>query len=133
MPGRKSAWSAVRRWTDPGDVLYLFFMFATPDSPLPLRDLFDAAVRQYGIKLTCLRCKHVRVFHAHALWYLFERRGWDDRFSEVTRRAICLPCRDKHGATIRFPKLELVREDPTGEPLQLPPREVWRRALSRNR
>lgn len=108
-------------------------MFATPDSAYPLRDLFDAAVRQYGVKLTCLRCKHVRIFHAHAIWYHFHRRGWDDRFSELTRRAVCSICRGKHQMTIRFPRLELVHEDPTGDALPLPPRELWRRALSRNR
>src|SRR5687768_9168707 len=67
-------------WTDSTTVPYLFPMFATPDSPYPLRDLFDAAVRQYGVRLTCLRCGHVRIFHAHALWYHFHRRGWNDRF-----------------------------------------------------
>ena len=108
-------------------------MFATPDSPYPLRDLFDAAVRQYAVRLTCLRCGHVRIFDSHGLWYLFDRRGWDDRFSEVARRAVCEPCRSKHGFTTRFPKLELVREESTGEPLPPPPRPVWRRALSRRR
>ena len=108
-------------------------MFATPDSPFPLRDLFDAAVRQYGVKLTCLRCKHVRIFHAHGLWYLFQKRGWRDRFNDVRRRTYCQACLDKDQLKVRLPRLELVHEAPTGDPLPLPTQPEWRRALSRNR
>jgi hypothetical protein len=105
------------------------------DPPLvhPLRDLFDAAVRGYTIKLTCLGCSHVRIFDAHALWWHFHRRGWNDRFPHVTRRAVCTNCLATSGRKTRQPKLELVRDDPTGEDLPMPPIQEWKAVLRRVR
>ncbi len=102
-------------------------------SAYPLRCLFDAAVRGYAIKLTCWRCGHVRILHAHALWWKFQRRGWPERFREVQRRAVCMPCHDGAGMIIRNPALTLVHEPPTGDPLPLPPEHEWRRELRRRR
>jgi hypothetical protein len=102
-------------------------------SAYPLRNLWDAAVRQYSIKLTCLECGHVRVLHGHGLWWLFERKGWPQGFQEVQRRAHCVPCRRDRQRVVRNPKLELVHEEVTGGPLPLPNPSEWRRALSRHR
>ena len=57
----------------------------------PIRDLFDAAVRHNTIKVSC-RCGNVGIFDPHALWWLFERRGWNDRLGDVQRRMRCLQC-----------------------------------------
>ena len=105
-----------------------------PDgSAYPLRNLFDAAVRQYSIKLTCQACQHVRILHPHALWWMFDKKGWPDSFRDVQRRAVCVPCRKLRAETVRNPRLELVHEEITGEPLPLPSEQEWRRALSRHR
>ena len=48
----------------------------------PIRDLFDAAVRHETIKVSC-QCGNVGIFDPHALWYLFERRGWNDRLADA--------------------------------------------------
>ena len=102
-------------------------------SAYPLRNLWDAAVRGYAIRLTCRRCRHVRTFHAVALWWLFERKGWANSFNEVRRRTICAACRDTRRQTIRHPKFELVHEEIDGDPLPLPSQQDWKRALARHR
>lgn len=102
-------------------------------SAYPLRTLFDAAVRQYSIKLTCRACQHVRILHPHALWWMFDKKGWPDSFKDVQRRAVCVPCRKLRNEIVRNPRLELVHEEITGEPLPLPNEQEWKRALSRHR
>jgi hypothetical protein len=102
-------------------------------SAYPLRDLFDAAVRGYSIKLTCRKCGHVRVLNAHALWWKFHKRGWPDWYRDVTRRGRCMPCFAERKRIVRNPKLELVHEAPTGEPLPMPPLHEWKREIGRRR
>ena len=99
----------------------------------PLRTLWDAAVRGYTIKLTCWACRHIVVRHAHALWWHFERKGWNDSFKELQKRCVCRPCLKERNQIIRNPRLELVQEEITEEPLPLPSQEEWKRALRRRR
>jgi hypothetical protein len=99
----------------------------------PIRDVFDAAVRGYTIKLTCLSCQHVRIFDPHSLWWYFHSRGWNDRFPHVRRRAVCTTCLPRDRRKVRQPRLELVREEPTGERLPLPPEHEWKAMLRRVR
>lgn len=99
----------------------------------PLRDLFDAAVRQKSIKLTCARCKHICIFDGHALWWLFQRRGWQDRFADVQRRCVCIVCSYNGGTKVRHPHLELVDETPTDTRLKMPSELDWKRELRRRR
>lgn len=102
-------------------------------SAYPLNTLFDAAVRGYSIKLTCRRCRHVRVMHAHALWWMFHKRGWPERFRDLQRRCHCTRCRERHNRIVRMPALDLVHEEVTGDPLPLPPLSEWKRELGRRR
>ena len=102
-------------------------------SAYPHRNLWDAAVRQYSIKLTCRACGHVRILHGVGLWWLYERKGWLGGFHEVRRRAICISCRMERGQVVRNPSLELVHEEITGEPLPLPSHSEWKKALARHR
>ena len=102
-------------------------------SAYPLRNLWDAAVRHYSIKLTCRVCGHVRILHGVGLWWLYERRGWPDGFAEVTRRSVCIPCRSERRRVVRNPAFELVHEEITGEPLPLPSVSEWKKALARHR
>lgn len=96
----------------------------------PIRDLFDAAVRHNTIQVSC-RCGNVGIFDPHALWYLFERRGWNDRLPDVACRMRCLQCyyakRKRTPAT-----LELTRVDPTRQ-LPMPDIIEWKRQLRRRR
>ena len=106
-----------------------------PDLPTayPLEDLFDAAVRQRRVRLTCAKCRHVTVFDAVALWWLFERKGWQDRFKDVRKRCVCLLCLHERGLKIRYPELELVGDPPTETRLPLPSEIEWKRELRRRR
>ena len=101
-------------------------------SPLPLRDLFDAAVRHRSVRLTCRRCGHAVSFAGAALWWLFERNGWRDRFREVERRFHCRRCRAAGGGTVR-PSLDLIAEPPTEVSLPMPTEVAWKRELRRRR
>jgi ribosomal protein L44E len=110
-------------------------MFRMVDLPsaYPLRDLFDAAVRNRNIKLTCQACHHATIFDGHALWWLFKRRAWADRFPEVQRRMVCTVCFYRRSEKLRSAKLELVEEEPTETSLALPSELDWKRELRRRR
>src|SRR5687768_16186719 len=110
-------------------------MFRVPDlpSPYPLRDLFDAAVRHKSVRLTCLKCRHVALFSSLALWWLFHRNGWQDRFADVQKRCVCLLCLHARGLKVRYPELELVDDAPTETRLPLPSEIDWKRELRRRR
>ena len=102
-------------------------------SAYPLRDLFDAAVRGRSVRLTCRACGHKAVLSSHALWWLFERRGWRDAFADVRRRCVCRPCLERHGRKVREPALDLVHEPPTDTSLEMPTEPEWKRELRRRR
>lgn len=106
-----------------------------PDLPTvyPLRDLWDAAVRGRAVRLTCRACGHGAVFSAAALWWLFQRKGWADRFRDVQRRSLCIMCLHRRSEKVRNPELELVEEPPTDTSLPLPSEMEWKRELRRRR
>jgi len=96
----------------------------------PIRDLFDAAVRHNTIKVSC-KCGNVGIFDPHALWYLFERRGWRDHLPEVRKRMRCLQCLyAKRPRTLAT--LDLCRDNPTRQ-LRMPDIHEWKRQLRRRR
>lgn len=106
-----------------------------PDLPTayPLRDLWDAAVRHRNVRLTCTKCRHTIVFDGVALWWLFQRKGWQDRFDQVQKRCICLLCLHERGSKIRYPEFELVKEPPTETRLPMPSEIEWKREMRRRR
>ena len=106
-----------------------------PDLPsaYPLRDLFDAAVRVRGVRLTCRSCRHSAVLSTHALWWLFHRKGWRDTLADLRRRCVCLLCLHRRRLKVREPELELVDERPTDEGLPMPSEMDWKRELHRRR
>jgi hypothetical protein len=99
----------------------------------PLRDLFDAAVRNRSVRLTCPRCGHGNVFSSHALWWLFRRKGWVDSLREVRRRCLCIMCLHRRGAKVRDPELQLVDDAPTDTSLPMPSELDWKREVRRRR
>jgi hypothetical protein len=102
-------------------------------SAYPLRDLFDAAVRARGVRLTCSKCGHKAVLSSHALWWLFHRKGWADALRDVRRRCLCLLCLHRRGEKMRNPELELVNEAPTDDALPMPTELDWKREVRRRR
>ncbi len=99
----------------------------------PLRDLFDVAVRSRAVRLTCTRCGHGIVFSSHALWWLFNRKGWVDTIREVRRRCLCIMCLHRRGTKVRDPRLEPVDEPPTDNSLPVPSELDWKREVRRRR
>ena len=96
----------------------------------PIQDLFDAAVRHHTIKVSC-GCGNVGIFDPHALWYLFERKGWNDKLSAVRKRMRCLQCyAAKRKRTLAA--LELCDENHTRQ-LPMPDLIEWKRQLRRRR
>jgi len=97
----------------------------------PVWNLFDAAVRHYNLRITCSRCDHAEVYHAAALWKMFESRDWNDDLRVLAGRFYCPRCRQTRGVKVR-PKVELVDEPETMRK-PLPDDADWKRAISRRR
>ena len=66
----------------------------------PIADLFDAAVRHMTVQLRCPRCGWTAHFDPHAMWWLFDRKGWDDRISQVV--PISIATHVDHAAVSRY-------------------------------
>lgn len=94
-------------------------------SPLPT-NLLEAAAWHFAVVATCRRCAAWGVFDPHALWALFERRGWDVGMQSVSRRLRCKRC--GAGAFVSWSK----DREPTVI-LPMPSERQWKRALSRLR
>lgn len=91
------------------------------------RTLFEAAAFHRSVRAACAGCGHIGVFHAAALWRLFERRQWPGLLTEVGARLRCSRC-GRRGTTI-----SLTCDPPTITSLPLPSDVEWRRAVSRFR
>ena len=93
--------------------------------------LMEAAAWRRTVRMAC-RCGHAALFHPHALWWLYERKGWDGAFSLVRRRHFCSVCLASSGRRVRPTITAEGTEDPTVR-LPLPPEREWNRAVSRFR
>jgi hypothetical protein len=102
-------------------------------SAYPLRDLFDAAVLTAISSSLCRQYQHLAVFHCHALWWLFQRRGWNDRFGDVTKRCVCTICWYRVGKKVRDPRFELVTDAPTDSRFPMPNELDWKGESRRRR
>lgn len=94
--------------------------------------LFEAASWHRTVRIQCKRCGRQAGFDAHALWWLFERRGWGQTLLAVAKRMRCSavdqtgrPCGGQ-GA------LSLDRGEVTSA-LPMPPEREWRQAVKRVR
>ncbi|MBB4617267.1 hypothetical protein [Sphingomonas abaci] len=96
-----------------------------------LRTLEECALHKRTLRLTCPACGHVRVLDAVALWWLFQRRGWDGTLGLVGRRLCCSACRA--AGQVRRPRLAIGRDPPTGAALPYPDAATWKRLVSRYR
>ncbi len=55
-------------------------------------DLFECAAWHIAIVATCRQCKRESVFDPHALWHLYQRKGWRNDLRSVQRRMKCRSC-----------------------------------------
>lgn len=99
------------------------------EQPPGITSIFEAARLGWNVKLTCWNCGHVRILHAASLWLKAWMKGWPDDLKEVKRYGKCVPCLTERRMKIGGPKLELVRDAPTGEPMTLPTERQWKEGL----
>ncbi|GGB40065.1 hypothetical protein GCM10011380_31890 [Sphingomonas metalli] len=97
-----------------------------------LRTLEQCALHKRTLRLTCPRCRHVRILDAVPLWWLFQRRGWDDALPAVIGRLRCSSCGGRGGAAVR-PRLTVGRDPPTGAQFPYPDAASWKKLVSRYR
>ena len=97
--------------------------------------LQHCALHRRTITLTCPQCGRVRLIDAVPLWWLFERRGWDDRLPGFHRRLYCSVCRGSPGGPgLRVrPHFQITRDAPEPTHLPYPEERVWKRVVSRYR
>jgi hypothetical protein len=95
--------------------------------------LFEAAAWHYAVKPICSRCRHTATFHPHALWWHFQRKGWNDRLLDARARFWCRVCGQATGQRVRPRLLELVQESAADICLTMPPAHEWKRAVNRFR
>ena len=91
-----------------------------------------AALMRKTIKLTCPTCKRERLLDAVTLWWLYLKRGWDDRLPKAIRHFYCHPCWHLRCHAAR-PFFEIIDKTPEGEQFPYPPESEWKRLVSRYR
>jgi hypothetical protein len=92
-----------------------------------LDTLYDCAVYGQHIKVGCLQCQRQKIFDAGRLWWLFKRRGWDDKLRVAGRHLRCAGCGGKN-VTVR-PTFE----EPTGIQPVSPTSREWKEHVRRQR
>lgn len=96
-----------------------------------MRTLEHCALYRRTIELTCPQCRRVRRIDAVALWWLFERSGWDDRLPAAFHRFVCRNC-VKGGRGVRL-AAQITRDRPDEDQPPYPDAGTWRRLVSRYR
>jgi hypothetical protein len=94
-------------------------------SPTPT-NLLEAAAWHFAVVATCRKCRAEGVFDPHALWHLFDRRGWDVGMESVSRRLRCRRC--KAGAFVSWSQDREATVD-----LPMPSAQQWKKVLNRLR
>ena len=100
---------------------------------LPFRDLYDAAIRHSSVRIKCQRCPRVVIVQTAALWRLFNRNGWNDRFEHVRRRLYCRFCWYHGGGAKIRPTIEFCDDPPTDTKLPMPSKQEWGHEARRRR
>lgn len=96
-----------------------------------LRHLLHCALYRRTVVARCPVCRREGRYDGVALWWLFHRKGWDDRLAEVPRRLRCRSCFDDRRKIVR-PTIRLNRDEPD-KPLPYPPEREWKKIVSRYR
>lgn len=104
----------------------------TDSAGRPLRTLEFCALYRRTIRLTCPACQRERRMDAVALWWWFERKGWDDDVPGAYRRLYCAACRERDGKVVR-PRAVITREPPDERQPPYPDKAAWNRLVGRYR
>lgn len=95
--------------------------------------LFDLALYKRNIRMTCGCCEHSRVIDAPGLWWMFEKRHWNEELRDIGLRFYCGECWKLHRKKVRQPKMEVVEDDAEGPLLPGPDEYEWKRIVNRQR
>jgi hypothetical protein len=90
------------------------------------------ALYRKTLKLTCPKCHHARLLDAVTLWWMFERKGWDETLPAALRRFYCDACWRKKFFVQRA-KWEITDLTPTGPQFAYPDERSWKRLIRRYR
>ncbi len=93
--------------------------------------IFEAACFHKSVRIVC-GCGNEKLFQAHGLWWLFDRKCWSDEFRHMQERFYCLKCWH-HRRSKQRPIVIEACERPATFMLPMPEEREWRRALSRFR
>jgi hypothetical protein len=99
----------------------------------PFRRLFDCALWKHNLRATCRSCKHTRVLDGPGLWWLAEKRSWDDDLRAFSHRLYCGPCYLTHSLKVRVPMLTPTQDEVKGPLLPGPSHYEWKRIVNRQR
>ena len=88
--------------------------------------IFEAAAWHYCVVAICRRCARETVFDPYALWWLFQRKYWNDNLRDATQRFKCKKC--GAGAFVTWSK-----DKQPNITLPMPPAQEWKRAINRFR
>lgn len=97
-----------------------------------LRTFQHCALHRRTIRVTCTSCGRERRFDAVALWWMYERKGWDDDLPRAYRRLFCATCRERDGRVVR-PRAGITRDRPDEDQPPYPDQATWKRLVSRYR
>lgn len=99
-----------------------------------LRSLMHCALYRKTLELVCPNtdCGHNRLLDAVPLWWLFSRRGWDDRLPCAIRHFYCSKCWRARRWILR-PRYRITADNPAGDQFAYPPEHEWKRLVARYR
>ncbi|QGN54067.1 hypothetical protein [Novosphingobium sp. Gsoil 351] len=98
----------------------------------PLRTLLDCARFKLNLRMTCRACGHSRVVDAPSLWWLADRKGWDDAIPAIAKRCYCEPCWTERQVKVRGPAI-VQTSDAADDLVQAPDARDWKRVVNRHR
>ncbi|MGQ0278481.1 MULTISPECIES: hypothetical protein [Sphingopyxis] len=104
----------------------------TKDGQRRATHLFEAAAWYQAVRPVC-RCGHGASFDPYGLWWLFQRKMWDDDLGRAREKFWCARCKARTGKRIRPVRLDLVEPGKDDIRLPMPDEREWKRALSRFR
>lgn len=99
----------------------------------PIDGLMLCAVYQKSLNLRCPACQHGAVLAAVPIWWLFERRGWDQSLNSVCKRLYCSACWARRKERVYDPAMQISDDKPTADPFRWPDERTWKRLTSRFR
>lgn len=99
----------------------------------PIRTLFDCALYNINLRVTCRKCGHSVVLDAPGLWWQRERAGKDTRIAVFVKRLCCQNCKVHLGISQRGPAVEQTDAPCDGPLLPGPDEYTWKRIVNRQR